>query len=116
MQKDWRLAAVEAADAAFRSRRRDEDLRRSTLHAWRPAMNALSIRAISLERRPTALGVDNEARGRFHDRRSREQIATYLAHRLLPSDERNRSGLARWNDSVRQQWELEHLGSSRRIT
>ena len=52
----------------------------------------------------------------FHDKRSRQQIAMYVAHRLLASDERNLRALARWNDNVRQQWELEHLGATRRIT
>jgi hypothetical protein len=51
--------------------------------------------------------------GRFDDHRSRKQITVYLAYRLRASDERNRRALAHWNDNLRQQWEIEHLNSSR---
>jgi hypothetical protein len=53
------------------------------------------------------------ARGRFDDIRSRKQITVYLAYRSSASDERNRLALARWNDYLRQQWEIEHLNPSR---
>jgi hypothetical protein len=50
---------------------------------------------------------------RFYDQRSRRQIAVYFAHRSLASDEHNRRALGRWNDNLRQQWELEHLDAAR---
>jgi hypothetical protein len=54
-------------------------------------------------------------RGRFDDEHSREQVAAYLTRRSLASDERNERALARWNDHLRIQWEIEHLGASTRV-
>jgi len=116
MKKEWRPAAVEAASAASHASRRNKDLRRARPRALHPAAREMPVRAISLERRATAPSVETYANGRFHDKRSRRQVAVFVVHRLLASDERNRRAHARWNESVRQQWELEHLGSSRPIT
>jgi hypothetical protein len=57
--------------------------------------------------------VANDVSRRFYDKRSRRQIAVYFAHRSLASDERNRHALGRWNENLRQNWELEHLDAAR---
>lgn len=50
---------------------------------------------------------------RFTDARSRKQAADYFAHRLHGADERNAANMERWNDHLRQEWELRNIGTAR---
>ena len=110
MHKAWRFAASGCRDG-----RRANDENRADARTWQPAPRAPRLQLISIERGPAVSRVESEALRRFSDERWRGQIAVYLTHRSRAGDERNERSLARWNDGVRQQWEIEHLGPSTRI-
>jgi hypothetical protein len=105
MVRNWSLVAVSAAAAASPGRNEERDV----AGTWASAPRA----RFSLANCESSSG-HAYARGRFHDERSQKQITAYLAHRSRASDERNERALARWNDNVRQQWEIDHLSPSRR--
>ena len=81
MQKEWRLAAVEAADAAFHGRWKDGEFPATKAHTRQPATRERRMGAMPFERGPTSSRVESEVNRRFHDKRSRRQIAAYLADR-----------------------------------
>jgi hypothetical protein len=46
---------------------------------------------------------------RFHDKRSRLQIAAFRLLELHAARWRNAKNLERWNDSCRERWEVEQV-------
>lgn len=50
---------------------------------------------------------------RFHDERSRRQIAAYMRDALPGAKARNEQNLAHWNAHLRQPWKLQRIGTAR---
>jgi len=113
MIRNWNLVAVSAAAAASPGSRkileRPSPGTRATAQLGRLSRTISSVHGEAHSRHA-------DMRGRFDDERSRKQITAYLAYRSRASDERNGQALARWNDNLRQQWELEHLNAGRQQT
>jgi hypothetical protein len=106
---NWSFVAVSAAAASSGSRHRLERTHAGTSMSaprWIFSRAGASANAAT---RSSPAGTPE----RFDDHRSRKQITVYLAYRSRACDERNQRALARWNDYLRQQWEIEHLKTAR---